>query len=439
MENSISLKDVSILITKGTTPTTVGGKFTKEGIKFVKSESITDFKYLNDNIFERIDQETDVRLKRSRLAEGDLLFSIAGAYLGKLAIVRDQDLPANTNQAVGIVRLDRSKVNIDYVYYFFSQANINNYLNNLSSQSSQPNLNLEQLGELKFDLKEKFIQDQIANVLSSLDNKIFLNNRINSELEQMAKTIYNYWFVQFDFPISSALADSMGKPGLEGKPYRTSGGEMVWNEELRREVPKGWEVKSLMDLAIRLNSGGTPQTLNREYYNGDIPWYSTQELQDDYLIKSINSITEKAISESSAKLFSKGTVVMAIYAAPTVGRLGILSYDSAFNQACCGILPNEKEVSKEYIFLTLLSLRGSLNKIASGTAQKNLNVDKIKNLSILVPNMAMHKKFNYIVKPLFELKEKNQKENQELSRLRDFLLPLLMNGQVRVGGYNLRQ
>jgi len=112
--SNAKLGDVAVLITKGTTPTTVGGGFTSHGINFVKSESIADSKYLNSDIFEKIDEETDRKLKRSRLKKDDLLFSIAGAYLGKVAIVRNSDVPANTNQAVGIVRLKHNVVDKDY-------------------------------------------------------------------------------------------------------------------------------------------------------------------------------------------------------------------------------------------------------------------------------------------------------------------------------------
>ncbi len=113
------LKDVSIVITKGTTPTTVGGEFKESGIKFIKSESIYNSKFLDRKLFTFIDEETDIKLKRSRIKVNDLLFSIAGAYLGKIAVVEKQDIPANTNQAVAIVRVDADKANFNYLYYYF--------------------------------------------------------------------------------------------------------------------------------------------------------------------------------------------------------------------------------------------------------------------------------------------------------------------------------
>jgi type I restriction enzyme S subunit len=243
MNSTTTLKEVSELITKGTTPSSVGCEFVNEGINFIKSESIFDSKYLNSSIYEHINVETDKKLKRSRIKEGDLLFSIAGAYLGKIAIVQSKDVPANTNQAVGIVRLKKDIVDVNYVYYYFSQRNINAYINKLSSQSSQPNLNLDLLGKLEFQFKHIDDQRKIASVLSALDSKIEINNRINAELELMAKTIYDYWFVQFDFPDEN------------GKPYKSSGGKMLWNEELKREIPEGWEVNFLVDWIGKDKSG----------------------------------------------------------------------------------------------------------------------------------------------------------------------------------------
>src|SRR5690606_1430344 len=243
--NKVKLKDVSILITKGTTPTTVGGEFKSNGINFVKSESITESKYLDKSLFAFIDKETDEKLKRSRIKTNDLLFSIAGAYLGKISKVNEEDVPANTNQAVGIVRLDLNQVDVDYIYYYFSQRKINEYINKLSSQSSQPNLNLDLLGNLEFDKKPLSTQQKIAAVLSALDDKIELNNKINGELEAIAKSLYDYWFVQFDFP------------NQEGKPYKSSGGKMVYNPILKREIPEGWEVKNLEELLIEFTKGIT--------------------------------------------------------------------------------------------------------------------------------------------------------------------------------------
>ena len=153
--SNTKLGDVAVLITKGTTPTTADGGFVKTGINFVKSESITDSKYLNSTIFMKIDEETDKKLKRSRLKKDDLLFSIAGEYLGKIAIVRESDVPANTNQAVGIVRLKQDIADKDYLYYFYSQKYINSY-NIIGVSSSAIDESFKEYRKVKFYYKWAF-------------------------------------------------------------------------------------------------------------------------------------------------------------------------------------------------------------------------------------------------------------------------------------------
>lgn len=357
----------------------------------------------------------DEGLKQSKMwPAGTLVITIAANIAETGILAYPMCFP---DSCVGFIA-DKEKTSELFMHYVFTY--IKRSIQNSAVGSIQDNINIEMLTALNFKIPKKPIQDLIVDLLATIDYKIELNNDINTELENLAKTIYNYWFVQFDFP------------NEEGKPYKTSGGEMVWNEELKREIPKGWEVKNLSDASEKLSSGGTPQTSIKEYYTGNVPWYTTQELQDCFLNDSIKTISEKAINESSAKLFPRNTVVIAIYAAPTVGRLGILSRDGTFNQACCGILANEKLISREYLYLYLQRSRPYLNQIASGTAQKNLNVEKIKSLQILIPANFVNQAFREKMTPLFQQIEVNQKQNQELIKLRDFLLPLLMNGQVKI-------
>ena len=264
----------------------------------------------------------------------------------------------------------------------------------------------------------------IAGILGSLDEKIELNRKKIAELEALAKTIYDYWFVQFDFPDKN------------GKPYKSSGGKMVWNEKLKREIPAGWEVKPLEKACKRIQSGGTPESNNEAFYSGDIPWFTTQELIDSWVFCSNRSITKSALENSAAKLFPPDTVLLAIYAAPTVGRLAILAKESAFNQACCGFVVGD-DISKEYLFLFLYENRNKLNSIADGTAQKNLSVGKMRMFDVLIPTGEIMTLWRNIAEPLFDAIRTDSETAHILSRQRDALLPLLMNKQVSVGELKL--
>jgi len=284
-----------------------------------------------------------------------------------------------------------------------------------------PRGDVQRLLDYDFSLPSLSVQRRIAGVLGSIDEKIEVNRKKIDELEALAKTVYDYWFVQFDFPDAN------------GKPYKSSGGKMLWDNTLKRQIPQDWKVKRLEEVCDRIQSGGTPESKNARYYGGDIPWFTTQELKDSWVSHSIKTITTDAVRNSATKMFPTGTVLMAIYAAPTVGRLALLSVDATFNQACCGFVAG-KEISKEYLFLTLKDARAKLNAIADGTAQKNLSVGKMRAFDILVPQESIMARWRDMVEPLFDAIRVAGNGIDSLTHLRDFLLPLLMNGQVEVVG-----
>ena len=261
-------------------------------------------------------------------------------------------------------------------------------------------------------------QQKIATVLSCLDSKIELNNRINAELEAMAKTVYDYWFVQFDFPNS------------EGKPYRTEGGKMVWSDELKREIPEEWEVKSLKEIA-NTGSGGTPLSSKNEYYeNGNIPWINSGELNNPYILHTKNYITDEGLSNSSAKMFPAKTLLVALYGA-TAGKVSLLLIPACSNQAVCAILTKDK-IYTTYLKFAFTDLYKYLINLSSGSARDNLSQDLINDLKFIIPNKSLLTSFDSIVTPIVEKISININENQQLTQLRDWLLPMLMNGQVRV-------
>lgn len=432
--SKLKLSEVSNVITKGTTPTTVGGSFLETGINFVKSECIGQNKYLDDSIFQFIDIKTDEKLKRSRLKEDDLLFSIAGAYLGKLSIVRNDNLPANTNQAVGIVRLDKSKVDVNYLYYYFSQKNVNEYINQLSSQSSQPNLNLTLLGDLEFVYRSKDYQQKIAKVLSDLDSKIELNNKINAELEQMAKTLYDYWFVQFDFPDAN------------GKPYKSSGGEMVYNADLKREIPKGWEVKSLSSFIGNDKSGDWGKENEEGNYVTKVECVRGADINGINGKGEIKAPTRYILEKNSHKILAPNDFVVEISGGSPVqstGRIACITDEvlQRFSNPliCSNFCKAVSLKSSDEVFYFLYSWnRAYDNSIlfsfeGKTSGIKNLLFDDfVTAYMIAKPTDFLLKEFNNKISLFEKKRQENLKQNQELASLRDWLLPMLMNGQVTV-------
>ena len=408
----IKLRDVSEIITKGTTPTTIGEKFVEAGVNYVKSESITRTKYLDNTLFEHITEETHRKLKRSQLEEDDLLFSIAGAYLGKIGKVRKEDLPLNTNQAVGIVRLKKNLVDVDYVYYYFSQEKVNHYINILSSQSGQPNLNLELLGNLEFVNRDLFEQQKIGMLLSLLDDKIENNKKINGELESMTKTIYDYWFLQFEFP------------NEDGKPYKSSGGKMVWNEELKKEIPVGWKVGNLYEIAEFIN-GLACQKYRPVNHDKKIPVIKIKEMHEgisestEYVKEDI---PEKNIINDGDILFSwSATLETMIWSG---GKGGL-------NQHIFKIIP--RGYAKYYVYMQLSAYIVNFIHMAEArkTTMGHITTDHLQQSRIAIPPKKIVDMYDERTQDFFDKRICNNKQNRELVFLRDFLLPLLMNGQVR--------
>ena len=420
--NKYRLEDICSLITKGTTPSTLGESFVATGINFVKSESITDYKYLDSSIFDHITERTHVKMARSQLKQNDLLFSIAGAYLGKIGIVRDIDLPLNTNQAVGIVRLNENMADVDYTYYYFSQKAMNTYINKLSSQSAQPNLNLELLGNLPIKLPDLPTQKKIADVLSCIDDKIALNNKTNTELENMAKTIYDYWFTQFDFP------------NKNGHPYKTSGGQMVYNETLKREIPAGWEVEQLRHY-LDCNKNSITKNQKFDYIN----YLDTGSLTEN-IITEFQVIKNTDSLPSRAKRIVKKNDILYSSVRPLLKHYGIIKAPKENMIASTGFIILSSKVDSRYndFFYNYIILESNLNKLVSIAASNvsaypSINPDDLLDLYIPMP-----KDFNLLddfiskIQPIYELINTNQKEAEELTKLRDYLLPLLMNGQIEV-------
>ena len=330
---------------------------------------------------------------------------MAGIYLGKLAIVKDEDVPANTNQAVALIRFNKG-VNIDYLYYFMVQKSFNAYVNCMSAQAAQPNINLKQIGNLQIVLSTDKQQKRIAGILSAYDNLIENNNKRIRLLEQMAENLYKEWFVRFRFP------------GYE-------------DTEFEDGMPRDW-VREKIGLHYNTCSGGTPSRTHEEYYTeGTIPWVKTGEIKDGIIIHTDECITEAGIKGSSAKLLPQGAVVMAMYGV-NIGMLAYLDSEMTCNQACCVFNDKNEINSRHYLFHYLYSIRDYLLLIGFGAAQQNLSQDLIKKVKIVIPPAELIKEFDKQKEPLYQTIRALMMKNDKLIKQRDALLPRLMSGKLEV-------
>ena len=301
-----------------------------------------------------------------------------------------------------------------YLYSYLSQLD----LSNLDSGSTLPSMTKSAYESIVVKLPDLKIQKAVATILFNIRKKLEINNQINQELEAMAKTLYDYWFVQFDFPDQN------------GNPYKSSGGKMVYHPELKREIPEGWGVAKVEDIA-QTGSGGTPKSTNVSYYsNGEIPWINSGELEQTVITSTSNFITEEGLNNSSAKLFPSGTILVAMYGA-TAGKVSFLTFEASTNQAICAIMLNDIRM-RYYLKNVIEDLYQYLVKLSTGSARDNLSQDMIKNIKVVIPSNDILDRYydfsNNIIKEI----TKKQQENEQLTQLRDWLLPMLMNGQVKV-------
>ncbi len=226
--------EIAEIVTKGTTPTTYGMPFTNSGVNFIKAEALNGDSSLDSSGFTFVSESTHEKLKRSMLVEGDILVTIAGAQVGRCGIVRVEHLPANTNQAVGIVRVRRERADPRFVYYFFKNPQTFRMCQGIGGQAAQPNINLTVLKGFDLPLPDLGSQQAIADILSAYDDLIENNRRRIALLEQAARLLYREWFVHFRFP----------------------GHERV---KIVDGIPEGWERVRIEQVLIALESGGRPR------------------------------------------------------------------------------------------------------------------------------------------------------------------------------------
>lgn len=408
---SEKLSDVVTIISGGTPKTSVK-EYWDGDIDWL---AVADFNTSNRYVSTASKKITELGLNNSNtkmLEKGDLIISARGT-VGAIAQLTK---PMAFNQSCFGLRGKKNKLETDYLYYWLK--NYVDILLNKSQGSVFNTINLSTFDDIKIDLPNIENQRSISNFLTLLDNKIQINNQINQELEAMAKTLYDYWFVQFDFPDQN------------GKPYKSSGGKMVYHPELKREIPEGWGVAKVEDIA-QTGSGGTPKSTNVSYYsNGEIPWINSGELEQTVITSTSNFITEEGLNNSSAKLFPSGTILVAMYGA-TAGKVSFLTFEASTNQAICAIMLTDIRM-RYYLKNVIEDLYQYLVKLSTGSARDNLSQDMIKNIKVVIPSNDILDRFydfsNNIIKEI----TKKQQENEQLTQLRDWLLPMLINGQVKV-------
>ena len=404
-----------------------GGKRLPKGESLI--EQITPYPYIRlvDIKNNKVDMSNvmylteDIQNKISRyiVEKDDVCLAIVGNTIGLVFNITDKEHGFNlTENAARVTNLDKSRINNKFLFYYL-KSEIGQYQiiskKVGSAQGKLPIKNVKQIEVLLPPIEE---QEKIANILSSLDDKIELNNEMNKTLEEMAQSIFKRWFVDFEFP------------NEYGESYKSSGGEMVESE--LGMIPKGWEVKTL-DYVGDIVSGGTPSTKNEEYYGGDISWITPKDLSGynrKFISKGERCITELGLQKSSAKLLPKGTVLFSSRA--PIGYVAIAEKEVSTNQGFKSVVCNEEIMNNNYIYYFLKYNKENIENVSSGSTFKEISGSHMKNIKIIVPSKVILDKFNDLVSSFDSLLKKNYEDIDTLEEIRDILLPKLMSGEIQV-------
>jgi len=308
-----------------------------------------------------------------------------------------------------------------YLNAFMHTRYIQKYFENNASGSGQRyTLSNETIFQIPILLPSLEVQKAIGNLLSNIDRKIELNHQINDNLEKMAKQLYDYWFVQFNFPDEN------------GRPYKSSGGKMSYNKRLKREIPIDWQVKNLIDFT-EIKNGATPSTADEANYGGDIVWITPKDLSDQqskFVYQGERNITKQGFDSCSTSMLPINSVLMSSRA--PIGLVSIAKNDVCTNQGFKSFIPKKMEDSI-YLYYYIKHHIKQIEQLGSGTTFKEVSRDDLCKFPILVVGAKeSYRQWAELQNGIADKQFVLQKEIAILTKQRDELLPLLMNGQASV-------
>ena len=354
---------------------------------------------------------------RSKVSQWDILFSMIGT-VGSVYLEKSKDIPyAIKNMGVFSTK---DELKAKWLYYYLQTNEAKSIISNYLNGAVQKFLPLGFLRE--FPVREMPRNaKEIISVLENIDSKIDNNNAIAAELEGMAKDLYDYWFVQFDFPDEN------------GKPYKSSGGKMVWNEELKREIPEGWEVSQLKDICFLRN--GINYDKN-EVGDADFKIANVRNIKASTFLMDLNDFYVIHLKKEKAKQYSLKPEDIVIARSGTPGAIRLVQNPKNDTIFCGFIICCTPKVAKyrNYMAYTLKLFEGTSATKTGGSILQNVSQDTLNSLILCIPPDELIEKFNIMITSILEEIQNTINESRELTSLRDFLLPMLMNGQVKVKG-----
>lgn len=324
-----------------------------------------------------------------------------------VALVQEFD-EAIISQAYPIFEVnDTKEILPEYLMMWFSREEFDREACFYAVGGVRGSLEWEDFCNMELPVPNITKQQEIIDEYNTIKNRISLNNSLIGKLEETAQAVYREWFVDFEFPDEN------------GNPYKSSGWEMEFCEELEKEVPRGWKYEKIKDYVIDMKNWATPLRDNQEYRNSnDIPWIKTWEIHNNILVSAEEYISEKWFKNSSTKLLPINTVLMAMYWV-TAGQVWFLKFEATTNQACCAMIC-ENIHKASYLYYHLLKNQEEIASMANGGAQSNLSKNLIEELFILSPRQEVLESPN--LSNIIDYRHKKTQENENLWKIKDLIL-----------------
>ena len=389
---------------RGKTPQKMGGDWADNGHRVISALNVHGGFIDNEDQIRCVSQEIYDKWMKDEIKRNDCFLASEGASLGENAIW-DSDEKIVLGQRLYAIRTNSDKLDPWYFAMYMQTKKFRQQIDRISTGSTVFGISQPTLLGVKLLLPSIIEQRKIGALYRNIYRKLKNNNSICSDLESMAKTIYDYWFLQFDFP------------NEEGKPYKSSGGKMVWNDELKREIPEGWKTIKFGVIA--------------DFIKGKIPSLELSDRKDEinttpYVTIDVANDAKPMYCNPEKLIPLNGETIMVMDGAASgdvyIGNYGILG--STFSK----ISSNRKDISNPLIYMLLNSNSAAYKKANTGSTVPHANTNFIKQMTIAIPKDCFNVSEQFTT--IFKKIENCRKENQELASLRDFLLPLLMNGQV---------
>ena len=387
-----------------------GRQFFGTGFPFLTFSNVFNNWFLPKQL-ESLVQTTDKEREACSIKAGDVFITRTSETMDELGMssVALKDYPnATYNGFTKRLRPITDRVNPRYIGYYLRTPKFRGQFMAFSTMTTRASLANNDLLNMEVELPPMDIQKNIATILSRYDSLIENYQKQIKLLEEAAQRLYKEWFIDLHFPEHE-------------------------NTKIVDGVPEGWKKKTIADVCTNISSGSTPSRSNKAYWeNGTIKWVKTKELQDGWILDTEEYISQEGYNSSSTKMFPANTILMAIYASPTLGRLGILSIDCCCNQAALGLIADENIISWQWLFWKLYELRDEFNAIARGAGQQNISGIVVKNKEIIIPDKGVIDGFTSVVSKMFEQQKSLSSQLRLLTEARDRLLPKLMSGEITV-------